>query len=286
MNKVKTFFFVLKNSLTKPIYYRSVLKAPISFSIKFLYSFVVFILFIQVSFFSVQAAFLLPQLPEAITVIEKRLNSLYPQNLVITVTDGNVRTNVKEPVFIDFPEIKDAKYDHFITIDTNSSHEDYSELKTFFLVTKKEVVYPESTLDGSRYQSAPLERIENTTVTRHDYDLLLGDALPFLTSLPQNAPYYLLLGVFVIPLVAGVFQTVGYLIQLLILSFMTWAIAQLFGISLSYKKAFQLGLHAIAAPILLLFFLQATGNAFPLVFTSGFLLWIVIILSKLNKVTE
>ncbi len=289
MNKLKTWWYVFKNSITNFSYYRDILKTPLSFSLKYLYVLVYAVITLQALIWSIQIAFLLPQFPAFLNTLERRMYELYPENLVITIKDGVLSTNAEEPVFIDIPELQEApETEHFITIDTEASIEAYLDYQTLFLVTDSEIVYPESDYEEvMTYEVIPLDSVEeNATINKDNYTDFVQEVSSVFPSLPRLAPVILIIGTFILPLFLAFFVAGSHLFLLFFLSIATWAIATLFKLKLGYMKSFQLGVHALTFPILLQMVLQMSGRSIPLVFISGFLLWMVLVLSQIQEVLK
>ncbi len=288
MNKLKTFYNSFIKSITSPTYYRDIVKAPISFSLKYVFflSYVFMFIFIAVS--AIYMATFLPKLPEFVTTAKSRLETFYPLNLVITIKDGIVTTNTDEPVFLNIPEAVDEDIKHVVTIDTKAQVEDYYDYDTFFLVTDDSVVYPES--DDKTYSVTSIkelqEEVDITQIDRNVYEEFLGVAYPALDSIPKLAPFILIGVVLIVPFIASVFEFIRNIIIVALLSVMTFVFALLLKINLPYLKIFQMGLHAVTIPLILMLILFFTGASVPLLFIASFLLWMVIILTQYKEVTQ
>ena len=104
MNKLKTFYRTFAKSISSPKYYKDILKAKFSFSLKYL----ILLLFIVNLITTIKIGTFLykyyPQIGPFIGEVKQTVVDFYPQELVLTVKKQKISTNVKEPYNIDFPE--------------------------------------------------------------------------------------------------------------------------------------------------------------------------------------
>src|SRR5258708_25888762 len=99
--KLKTFFDTLTKSLTNFSYYKDIEKANFKFSLKYLFSLFYLISLITSLVFAVSvSAFILPNLPKFVSLIQTKANSFYSDVLVVTVKNGNLSKHQKEPYYI------------------------------------------------------------------------------------------------------------------------------------------------------------------------------------------
>lgn len=285
MNKLKTFYNSFIKSISSPSYYKDIVKTPISFSLKYLFFLSYIIMFTYIAIFAGYMTTLLPKLPEFVSISKTRLDTFYPTDLIITIKDGIVSTNKEEPVFLTIPEATAEDFEHIITIDTQAQVEDYFDYKTFVLVTDDSVVYPES--DNKTYTVSSIKELQEevniTKIDRNTYEQFLSQAYPFLDSIPKTAPYVLIGIVLIVPFIAAVFEFIRNVIIVAILSVITFLVALLLKINLSYTKVFQMGLHAVTVPVLIMLVLFFTGAIVPLLFAASFLLWMVIVLTQYKE---
>ncbi len=287
MNKLKTFYNSFIKSISSPAYYKDIVKAPITFSLKYLFFLSYIFIFIFIATSVTYFVTLLPKLPEFVTIAKSRLNTFYPTDLVITITDGIVTTNQEEPVFLHIPEVTDEDIKYIVTIDTKAQIEDYYDYDTFFLVTDDSVVYPES--NDRSYSVTSIKELQKEIgikqIDRNTYEQFLAMAYPFLDSIPKTAPFVLVGVLLIVPFIAAVFEFMRNIIVVALLSVITFVFALLLKINLPFLKIFQMGLHAVTIPLIIMVILFFTGAAIPLLFIASFLLWMVIILTQYKEVT-
>src|SRR3989344_4178481 len=142
MKKIKRFFTIFKRSLLDPKYYHDILKAKFSFSLKYLYTLLFFLALIHALIFSAQIAVFIPLIPRFIETAKTVVQNTYPDELVITIKDGQLSTNVKEPYSIPLPkEFPDIFDQNLITIDTKAQVSDYPKYQSLALVTKDSIAF-------------------------------------------------------------------------------------------------------------------------------------------------
>ena len=286
MKYIKEFFQTYKNSITSVQSYSSIPKKPFFFSIRFMYLLSFFILFLSTVLISINIATQLPKLSSYFVTLNNELRVAFPSSLIITIKDGIISTNSERPVQFDVPSItKDLSYAHLITLDTNASIEEYPEKNSLVLITKDSFVFPKELEDSKSYQTESAQQLVNRTVTYASYQQFLEKFAGFTKKFVELAPYLLILSVLVIPVIGSFFVVTMRLVYLLFTTLLLWGISSLFKNTYSYKDLFQMSMHGLAMPITFMLLLNSLGMYSSLIFTSGFLLWMVIVLAH-NKKTE
>ncbi|HWA52403.1 MAG TPA: DUF1189 family protein [Patescibacteria group bacterium] len=272
VKKIKFFFDVLVKSLTKFQYYKEIKKAKFSFSVKYL-----FFLFYLVSligsivFAGSLGAIVLPKVPGFINTFESKANSLYPTGLVVTIKDGKVSTNEKEPIYIDsLNQFGLAKnYAHSLTIDTNASPSDIKNKNTAVLVTADTIVTVDNT--GTGFQSYPIDKSTNTTINQGEYNKLITQISPYLKYIEPGIIILIILSIVIWPFIAAGLSLAGQLIYLLIFTAIFYLILKLMKKEYTFKKLLQLDMHGSTLPILLSFIVAAVGIQMPPLLGSAIL---------------
>lgn len=287
MHKLKTFIRVFQRSVTDFSFYRELLKYKFWFSIKYIFFLTFLTIFLQAVIFAIQVAFLLPQLPSGVDHLEKRLQESYPKELVVTIKDGMLSTNQENPYVIDITEMKElGDYKHFITFNTDASISDFEQANSFFLVTDQAIVYPDDPTGQqlTSYQVLSLKDIpEDIVIDQKKYQSWIDNLGPFFDMIPKIAPFVLLAGIFVVPFLGMFFGAGWNLVYLLLLTVVVWMVSMAFRLKLGYWKLYQLGIHGMTLPMILVMLLASVNVYMPLVFTSAFLLFMVLVLSNLSK---
>lgn len=282
MKKFQTFFHVLFKSATDPGYYRDILKTRFSFSLKYL-AFLLFLLSLVTTARAVasyRAA--LPRVLAFQKQLEEGGKSWYPKELVVTVRDGVVSTNVREPYTIDFPfrfpGMEQPTIAHAITIDTKAQAADFPTYKSLFVVGKNAVYYQ----DNRGYKFYPLTDMKGEfIINKAAYDEWIGKIAPYLKSIPTIARWLSIVFFIFMPFLVTAGTLVAKLSYLLIVSLIVLLLAKLMKKPVGYGVVYRLGMHGLTVPILLSLVLGASGVRLPLLFTAIFLIWMGLVFSRL-----
>ncbi len=271
ISKIKFFFDTLVKSLTKFEYYKEISKAKFKFSLKYLFFLFYLLSLIGSLMFSGSiAALILPKVPLFINSFESKADSLYPKGLVITIKEGLVATNQKEPYFIDTLDQFGLNHgqSHFITIDTNANAGNIKDENTAVLITKDSVV----TLDSnSSYRVYPIDKTINTTINQSLYNKLISQILPYLKYVEPGLVILLVLSILLLPFVSATFLLLSQLIYLLIFSLIFFILVKIMKKTLTFKKLYQLTMHASTLPILLGLVVSTIGIQMPFLLGSAIL---------------
>lgn len=282
MQKLSLFFRTFWKSTFTITYYHEIVKAPFGFSIKYFLAFS-FVLGLGLTFFISWA--ILPYLTNFTSRVNTRITTLYPNDLVIELKNGQLTTNQEEPIrfplpfelFMETPPaISDQNQLYLLTIDTHKKPSDFRQSKSIFFITGDTISVAEGT-DQDRYQIYPLKefgdiRIDKNTVTK---------SLESLKPLWNSLPY---ISVLVILSVCVLFLPVTRLIFLIFVTVFILPIANLMKLALTYQKLVQIGLHALTLPTLLQLGLLLLGLIPPIPFfgTVLYFLYILVIMAELR----
>ncbi len=287
MQKLKIFIRAFQRSVTDFTYYRELLNYDFWFSIKYIFALSFLTIFLQTVIFALQVAFLLPQLPSGVDYLEKRMLESYPDDLVVKIKDGILTTNQENPYHIDVPEIRElGDFRHFITINTEASISDFEKAGSFMLVTDQAIVLPDDPTGQqlSSYQVMSLKDVpKDVVIDQETYRLWIAGLNPVFDLIPKIAPFVLLAGILIVPLFGMLYSAGSNLLLLLLLNVVVWMVSMAFGLKLGYWKLYQLGIHGLTIPMLLVMFFTSVSANMPLLFTSAFLFWMVLVLSNLSK---
>lgn len=276
---MKLFGRVLWRSCVDPGYYKDIIKVRASFSLKFLFVFALLFSLVATIQYAVAFVAFLPKMPEYLTMVQEKGMALYPKDLVVTITDGVVSTNAKEPYAIDLPFALpvdgDKKPEHLVVIDTKATPEAFDTYQSFVVVGKSTLYYR----DDKGYKFYPLKDIKGKTViNKAFYDEWAGKVVPYLSWVPTVVYVVGIVGLLLLPVVLTVGRVVGYLVVLLILTIFSLAMAKIFRKKFSYPVLYRLGMHAITVPVLATYFLQFFGISVPFLFPLIFVAWMGVVL--------
>ena len=293
MEKLKIFWRTFVKSLTKPLYYKDILKSGFSFSLKYL----VFLLFLISVFwtlkFSAGLLSLKPKLPEFADIAKNVVANVYPDKLVITHKAGKISTNVREPYYIDMPENTwDTSGMHLVAIDTKGKVEDYEKHNSVVLLTDEFAVVPDNQNGANGYRMYPLKDYlkdvpDGVQMNKAVYQTFAHQVLPYIDKLPQYLMGLSLILIILMPFLGALLTLSGYMLYLILPVFILWIISKLMKKGLAYGKVFQLSMHGLTLPILISALITLYGKSFPFLFSIIFFGFMIFVLSripgKLNK---
>jgi len=249
VKKLKTFWYVFTNTFANPAYYAHILKARLSFSLKFYYAY--FFFFAVASTAVITIRYLIP-LSDFMRTLPGHLLSAYPAELVITIKNGEATTNVNEPYFIPVstvqPLIEDFKtkvlgaysptINNLLVIDTAASVDDFYALSTYALLTKTTFSYIN---DNSAIETHRLADIEDMTINRQT----VVNILELFKPVMKSAVPILAVGIFLAHTL--IIPTFG-LLYVALEAILVFLIAKLVKFPLKYAKAFQMTMHIVVIP--------------------------------------
>ncbi len=282
MKKIKRFFDIVVKSLTSFPYYKDIAKAEFKFSLKYLFFLFYLISLLGSIVFAVEISILiLPKAPDFIQTFQSKVGSFYPKDLVITIKDGQVATNVKEPYYIDLPQELGlgSGYNHLITIDTKAEVGDIKDKATVILVTKDAIAAVKD--NGSSYEVYPIDSSTNYTIDKNGYDQLVSKISPYLKYATPALIALVLLSILVWPLIVAVLSLGWQLFYLLIFSAIFFILVKLLKRNLKFAKVYQLSMHASTLPILLGFITSSIGIRTP--FLLGSLILLIFMVLVINQ---
>lgn len=244
MGALRTLGHVTAKSFTTPAYYADILKVSLWFSLKF---YLVFWFAFSLATCLVVVPRVLTVVNNAITVIPAELVKLYPAELEITINNGRVSTNVVEPYYYPFSNFEDimqnisdrilgattANYDYLFVIDTQASIDTFENLNSYALLTADHFVYYN---DKGNVEIVSLKNIADFTLNRQIIDSFINKIQPYLLYIPSLVGALIVIGIFL-------FIAWSQLIYIMLFTCLTWLIAQLISMKLTYMKSFQLTVH-------------------------------------------
>ena len=247
--KKNSFFNIFKHSLFDFSYYGQFIQENLWQAILYIYLLLIATLFIGVV---KEAVILIPKsrdLTPLVTNLKRIVETGYPKNLVVTVKDGAVKTNVKEPYFIDFlVGEKNQSSVHFIAIDTKAAIENYASYKSAVLVTKNAIVYKDK---GNSLKVEPIDKTYNFVIDRPRYDSLVKKFSPYIDYVPTIIIVFVTLFFIAWPFVAGIFLLVGKLVLVLVVALLLLVVSKILKKDLTYLQIYKMSLYGLTLPILI-----------------------------------
>ncbi|MDP3994912.1 MAG: DUF1189 family protein [bacterium] len=285
MKKLSTLTYVFWESLTKPGYYINITTAKFSFSLKYLYLLLSFSSLLLGVKFALGIAGHTPQIPDFIEKTKIVLSQIYPEELIITVKDRKISTNVQEPYFISVPKEmvipeKEAKY--LVAIDTSADIADFDKYQSLFLLSKEFVAMKDN---STGYKVQALDEIlkdvpDGATMKNSDFNALAAGLDPYYRYIYPAVYAFIIMLLTLWPLlVAGVGLT-GKLIMLVFSSLLLFIFAKILKRGLTYKNIYQMSMHGLTLSVLISTFLTLVNFSFPYISLFAFLAWMMVVIWK------
>lgn len=170
--------------------------------------------------------------------------SKYPADLQVTVKNGTVSTNVKEPYFVPFPPgQKTGELENLLVIDTKTpfSDEAFEKYKTVAVLTKDSVYFKDEQKGEIRGNS--LKELEDFTLNKQVIAGFMQNISPYFVYITPVLLFFIFLGLYI----AYAFG----LIQVAIIAFLLFLILKIVKPIMSYKDAMKLSLFGITFGLLL-----------------------------------
>lgn len=252
---------LFRQSVYSPEFYRSLLHRPFSFSLKYFFALAT-ALALALALLSVITTF--PSLYRIARDFGPGFARLFPDEMRIEIRNGEVSTNVEQPFFIPIPPELEAEGQpsNMIVINTEEpfSTGRFDELNTLSLLTKTEFAWRDN---DNRIRIQPIEIAAGVL----DKPTINGWAEGLERALRWSAPLLAAGAVLFMFILISVVLSVQLLYLFLGAVFVMF-IGRLRGMRLSYKKSYQIGIHAISLGVLFsaLMWLGAPQN--PFIFTG------------------
>lgn len=291
--EARRLFDLIKISIFSPHFYQtSLLKKSPSFSFKYFFSFYIILAFLFTIFLALKT---LPSLVFILKESSRIFAAEFPDDLKITLADGKLSTNYDAPVYWEptlylkskikefFPSDSfDLKYllviDPMAEVKNSADFNVLSEYNTLILVTSSEILgFYRGFNFPSKIELKNIKEIDNQIIDKKKAVLLSKKIDNFLKWLPP-----VFLSTFFI---YNFLNSIYILFYLVFLASIVWLIYRLNKFRITYKKAYQIGLHVITAGLLLdflLIILNQKISLFTFTLLASFLLSLNLFLDK-NK---
>ena len=283
MKKLKTFWYSFQNSLLSFHYYKDIAKASYWFSFKYLFFLLICLSFVR----SVQLGNIYSterkNIPSSIAIGKKELMNLYPKELELRISNGNLYTNVKEPYTVEIPKVfGNTEGKHLIVIDTKGSADNYRKYNTIVLATRQALVFPDQQ-QGEKtttqlYLFSDLKR--SVYMDYSGYTKIIQSFNPFFAKLPEYINIGVIIGLVLLPFVGGFFWLSSILFGLYILTFFVWIIEKIMKTTYGYKTLYRLGMHGVTWALLFTFLLDVTNQSVSYLYNIIFIGWMTFVLLK------
>ena len=249
MKKIKTFLYVLKNSISSPKYYNDIVKTKINFSIKYFLALSLLVSVISVIGYSITY---LPNYISEINTAYKSIEEGFPEDLIIEFKDGTWSPNKEGPVIIKQVDLGEGSKlpENLFVFDKDGTIEKIDEYNTMFLVNSENILIK---TDAEGVVAQPLKNIPNGTIDKN----LLNEKMQTIKKLVELLPFLLPLAL-LIP--TFLFEYVGGSIFIILLSAIGVYIASISTKrKVDFKSAFQICIHASTIPMII----RALSTTYP-----------------------
>jgi hypothetical protein len=255
MRILKTYFRTIFKTLTDPDYYNDVAKQKGGFSFKYFFAFYLMLSILVAGFISFSV---LPQTKDFIEDGFDQALEFYPNEMELTLNleEGRLSSSgIEEPFVIPIPYDPPAKQasnlDNILVIDTGAEESSIIDYRSALLLTERFLVVRSDEISSS-YQVIPyteaLPQIKKLETEHGDISQLvinkefLAAQEPmvenFANQLIKIAPWFIFLTVLI-------WYPISRLVYLLVMTILTFALANMFGRKLKYGQMYKVGLHTV-----------------------------------------
>lgn len=279
MSKLKAFFYSFYKSLSSLNYYKDVVLAPLSFSVKY---FFMLTILVSIGISGVTTILAFPKIQKGINTFVNTASSYYPDDLIITSKSGQVSINKPEPYIVPFPksdtptnelQLKEVPL-NLIVFDSNGTLDDMEKYKTLILVNKSNLlVKTQDKIEVRSFKDYP-----DGTLTKQDVVKTINSVKPFLSFIP------------VIMFVAVLFVTLLYysgikFVLLLPVALLLMLAGNIKKLQMPFSKYLQIALHTFTLPLMveLISMIAKYPIKLPLWFFILNLLFGILVVSKLPE---
>ncbi|MBI4009071.1 DUF1189 family protein [Candidatus Roizmanbacteria bacterium] len=258
-SKVKTFFHIFSHSLIpKASYYQKILKARVSYSVKYFFILIVFLnLFFSFFLF---LKFSPLQINEILTNLIGNLEK-FPSELIININNGTLTSNYNRPYFF-WLDYKNAKHLLFV-IDETASPQKIKEYNSFAVLSRNNIVFKDENSNVG-YNLINLKFLKNQIITKETIVKVQNT----LSAINHGLFFIYPLAFVLVLLMLLAVSSVSTLLYILIASGITFIFYRFFlnkKIKPGFMKTLQISLHSVTLPFVInyiygIFYL----NSYPL----------------------
>lgn len=245
MGKAKTFKHVLMHSLLPSVeYYTKIKKTPLLFSIKFA---IMLLIVVSTLLYSASALRLIISSDQSDlrTQLKYAVENM-PDDMIIIIKNNRLVTNNDRPLIIYTDS--SVRPNPLIVVDEYAQPEKITQYNSSILFTKTGfAVYTNNEMKFYRY------KLSKTVIVNKE------SATKLINTITTAAPILLIAGsVLVIPIIT-IISIIIKIITLMIMSFIVFIPAHLSSHNVTYRKTFQVSLHAMSLPLLVELLINAIG---------------------------
>ncbi len=239
LNRPRTFVSIFSKSLTSLTYYKKILNAPPSFSVKY-YFILMFLSTLITS--AVLTTHLTPQVRTKTQILINDLGEIYPPNLEIKIQNGQLLLNQPQPYVLPLPasiqQSVQPEIKNLAVFDTDGTINDLKLYQTLLLINSVNVLVQMPT-DIDVY---PLAQLPDTVI---NYDSVKKQV----TQLNIMIHY---IGALIFGLTMLILLFYNFVVRslyLVLTAFSLYLIAKMRGFDVTFNQLYQIGLHTATFPV-------------------------------------
>lgn len=216
------------------------------------------------------------------------IKNWYPDELVITVSGGVLRTNVEEPYILDLPAEwsalrEDGAPTHFIVIDTDATFDDFDSYDTRILLTSTYAVARED--QGRRTFHYDDGNNDSVTITKTIVTDTADELSTFAPYLPVATLILAIALAIILPFIVGGLVWGMKLFFLAWATLILWIASVLMSRSFRYGPLFRLATYGITGSLLVEFAMTMLRIQIWWVTWVVFFVWMIVVLSQFPPTT-
>lgn len=257
MKILKTFGYAYYNSISSLSYYRDVLAAKTSFSLKYVLALGLIFTIITTANFTIR---IYPEIVAFVDKLPNEIAKIYPDELVVSGKNNEWFVNQPEPYAIEFPykerfkELEDLNMKNLVVFDKQGTMETFADYDTLILVGNK-LVYARD--NNNKISATPLTEIPEGSFTKQTLLNVVTEIMPTIKAIIGVTP--IIVGL--LYLLANTSMMVFYTLILALLLLLTSA---LFKKGLTYTEGLRVGLHAVTLPWTIQTLISLLGVTIPI----------------------
>jgi hypothetical protein len=288
MKKLKAFFYVYKNSLLNPKYYKDLLGTNMNFTIKYYIMLAVTLSLIYATAITVRN---FADVKLGVSTFTEQARNLYPEDLEIVFENETWNMNKEAPVVIQLPEETMRELitvegetaqnipKNLLVLDKEGTIEQLKELDTLALINEKNLLVRsgEEITSMPLKDTIPFKKLENYKVTQTEFN----NMLEYARYIPSVLP--------VVLFISGILgMTTGGVIQTLIVAMILYVVAMILKPKRSYNEVIKIAFHTstLILSIQILLGVVAIGFVHPQVFWAGHIGYGILVLSTIKGIPE
>lgn len=272
--KKNSLLLIFVNSLFNPSFYRELINESFGKAFGYLYLLLVILGVIQSTYFGSKLIPLYPVLERKVQLFKKLAMKFYPTELELSLKNGELSTNVKEPFYLYFPkELFGEKTDTPIAvIDTAAKLDDYESYKIPVLITKKGLIAPGKDNDSRVYLFSSIlkeSKVKEFSFDKKMFQTLVDQAVPVVNKVPQYVRLAVISFLVVWPFLGSLLYLGWKLLTLLISTVVLVLISRVLKKEIAFAQLYILSMFGITLPLMISQIQFYVGTKLPALLQNG-----------------